>query len=61
MVDGAQASANYLANTPIIDVTYGSQVAEEQLLRLARTLPHRAETLQERADSFVRRSSGATY
>ncbi len=25
---------------PIIDVTYGSQVEEEQLLRLARTLPH---------------------
>jgi hypothetical protein len=25
---------------PIIDVTYGSQVAEERLLRLARTLPH---------------------
>ncbi len=25
---------------PIIDITYGSQVAEEQLLRLAQTLPH---------------------
>ena len=25
---------------PIIDITHGSHVAEEQLLRLARTLPH---------------------
>lgn len=25
---------------PLIDVTYGSQVAEDQLLRLAQTLPH---------------------
>jgi hypothetical protein len=25
---------------PLIDVTYGSQIAEDQLLRLAETLPH---------------------
>ena len=25
---------------PIVDVTYGSEVAEERLLRLAQTLPH---------------------
>ena len=25
---------------PLIDVTYGSEIAEEQLLRIAETLPH---------------------
>jgi hypothetical protein len=32
--------AKYVVCMPIIDVTYGAQVAEEQLLQLAQTLPH---------------------
>ena len=32
--------ANYLVNMWIVDVTHGSRIAEEQLLRLARILPH---------------------
>ena len=31
---------DYLVAMPIVDVTYGPQVSEEQLLRLARELPH---------------------
>lgn len=30
----------YVVAMPIVDVTYGPQVSEEQLLRLARELPH---------------------
>ena len=30
----------YVVAMPIVDVTYGAQVSEEQLLRLARELPH---------------------
>lgn len=31
---------NYVVVMPIVDVTYGSEVAEKRLLRLAQTLPH---------------------
>ena len=35
-----QWSANYLVVMPLVDVTYGPQVAEQQLQQLAKTLPH---------------------
>ena len=34
------SSTNYRAVMPIVEVTYGSHVAEERLLRLAQALPH---------------------
>lgn len=36
-----------LCGMPIIDVTYGPEVTEEQCLRLARTLPHAASLAVE--------------
>lgn len=33
-------SVNYVVVMPIVDVTYGSEVTEKRLLRLAQTLPH---------------------
>lgn len=33
-------SVNYVVVMPIVDVTYGSEVTEERLPRLAQTLPH---------------------
>lgn len=33
-------SVNYVVVMPIVDVTYGSEVSEERVLRLAQTLPH---------------------
>jgi len=37
----ARSRANYLHDMPIVEVVYGSDVAEDQLRRLARALPAR--------------------
>jgi hypothetical protein len=39
-VDAMCCASGSLVVMPIVDVTYGPQVAEQRLLRLAQTLPH---------------------